>query len=196
MTEINQNVIMKYFYINKKEKIGPLSLHELKEASLERNTLVWREGLDNWKKAEEFEELDEIFNSIPPEVPTTTAEKVKDIASNELEANFKLLLIALGLTFFAYIIIGEINRPPYLSQQELTEMKEYLNQQRGSSFIAVGRWVGQSKYDDNIPLGALPNINEIRKDRFEEDVNSQTFIAFFIILGVLVIGRYISKASD
>jgi hypothetical protein len=167
---------MKYFYINKKEKIGPISLDELKDSTLERNTLVWREGLDSWKKAEEFEELDEIFNSIPPEIPTTTVEKVKDIASNELEANFKLLLIALGLTFVAYIIIGEINRPPYVSP-------------------GVGV-VGQSKYDYNIPYGDLPRINEIRKDRFEEDVNSKTFIAFFIILGVLVIGRYISKASD
>ena len=74
-------------------------------------------------------------------------------------------------------------------------MKEYLNQQRGSSSIAVGQWVGQSKYDDNIPLGALPNINEIRKERFKDDVNSQTFMAFFIILGILIIGRYISKAN-
>lgn len=187
---------MKYFYINKKEKIGPLSLDELREAFLERSTLVWREGLDNWKKAEEFEELNEIFNSVPPVVPTTKAEKMKDIASNELEANFRLFLIALGFTCLAYIIIGEINRPPYLSQQDLSEMKEYLNQQTGSNFVAVGQWVGQSKYDDNIPLGALPNINEIRKMRFEEDVNSQTFIAFFIILGLLIIGRYISKSNN
>ena len=187
---------MKYFYIKKKEKIGPLSLHELKEASLERKTLVWREGLDNWKKAEEYEELEEVFNSVPPEVPVSKTEKAKDVASKELEANFKILLLALGLTFVAYLIIGEINRPPYLSQQELSEMKDYLNEKRGSSFYTVGQWVGQSKYDDNIPVGALPNINKIRKERFEKDVKSQTFKAFFIILGVLIIGRYISKVSN
>jgi|SRR5690554_6671324 len=187
---------MKYFYIKNKEKVGPLSLDELKISGLERNTLVWKEGLDNWEKAVEFEELREIFSSSPPEVPVSDSEKVKNVVSRELEANFKLLLIALCLTLGVYLIISEVNRPPYLSQQELRELKESLSIQRDNSFVAVGRWVGKSKYDDNIPLGALQNINEIRKKRFTDDMYSQTSMYFFIILGVLIVGRYILKVDD
>jgi|GEM_PF-2817553 len=187
---------MKYFYTKKTEKIGPLSFEELLNADIERTTLIWREGQDDWSKAETFPELKSKFESVPPEIPLSTVQKAQGIASRELEANFKLLLLSFALTFVAYMVIGEMNKPPYLTNQELQEMKEYLNSHRGDFSVSVGKWIGDSKYDDNIPLASLPNINEIRKNRYSRDVNSKTFTSFFVILGFLVLGRYIIKASN
>jgi len=187
---------MKYFYTKKTEKIGPLSLEELLNADIDRTTLIWREGQDDWTKAETFPELKVKFETIPPEVPLTTSQKAQGIVGRELEANLKVLLLSIALTFVAYLVVGEMNKPPYLTNQELQEMKEHLDEHRFGGRVSVGRWIGDSKYDDNIPFASLQNINEIRRNRYNKDVNSKTFTSFFVILGVLVLGRYIIKASS
>src|SRR5690606_32948988 len=35
----------------------------------EPNTLVWTEGMDEWEKAKDIDELNEIFNKTPPPIP-------------------------------------------------------------------------------------------------------------------------------
>ena len=54
----------KYFYSDGKEKHGPLSLEELKQESITKDTLIWFKGLEDWKVAYEIEELNEIFQLI------------------------------------------------------------------------------------------------------------------------------------
>ena len=51
----------KYFYSNGQEKEGPVTLEELKQKDIQPKTLIWHEGLDDWKEAESVEELKEIF---------------------------------------------------------------------------------------------------------------------------------------
>ena len=34
-----------------------------------RETLIWKKGMAEWKKAEEVEELKELFNALPPPLP-------------------------------------------------------------------------------------------------------------------------------
>lgn len=62
---------MKKFYIHKDgQQEGPFTTAELKENQITRDTMTWYEGADNWKKAEEIEELRELFISIPPPFQT------------------------------------------------------------------------------------------------------------------------------
>lgn len=42
---------MNYYFAKNEEKIGPLSLDELKKVYLKKDTLFWHEGLDDWFKA-------------------------------------------------------------------------------------------------------------------------------------------------
>jgi hypothetical protein len=58
----------KYFYSNGQEKEGPVTLEELKQKNIQPKTLIWHEGLDDWKEAESVEELREIFELSPPPI--------------------------------------------------------------------------------------------------------------------------------
>jgi hypothetical protein len=61
----------KYYYHNGEDKIGPLSLQELKNQNIDKDTYIWHDGLSDWKLAGEIPELQELFL---PEVPKKTIE--------------------------------------------------------------------------------------------------------------------------
>lgn len=58
----------KYFYSTGQDKEGPLTLEELKQKDINPKTLIWHEGLDDWKEAENVDELKEIFELSPPPI--------------------------------------------------------------------------------------------------------------------------------
>lgn len=64
-----------YFYSDGKSQFGPFSKEELKRHNINRNTLVWYEGLNEWKKAEELEELNDLFQVSPPPIPANLSNK-------------------------------------------------------------------------------------------------------------------------
>jgi membrane protease subunit (stomatin/prohibitin family) len=55
------------------QQAGPFDLaalaHHVKEGSLTRTTLVWRQGLPAWSPAETVPELQNLFASVPPPLP-------------------------------------------------------------------------------------------------------------------------------
>lgn len=64
---------MQKFYIHKdNQQQGPFSIEELKNLKISRETMIWFEGADNWRKANEIEELNDIFKSIPPPISSIT----------------------------------------------------------------------------------------------------------------------------
>ncbi len=50
-----------YYYYSGTEKFGPMSLSELKTRNIGPNTLVWHEGLSDWKPANTIPELQMLF---------------------------------------------------------------------------------------------------------------------------------------
>jgi uncharacterized RDD family membrane protein YckC len=52
---------------------GPFTIEELKSKKIQRETLVWTDGLDNWTKAENIPILKDILRGIPPPLPNTEA---------------------------------------------------------------------------------------------------------------------------
>lgn len=67
----------KYYYSDGKQQIGPLSKEELQSKGITKETLVWYEGLTEWTKAGDAEELADLFPNTPtppplPEEKTTT----------------------------------------------------------------------------------------------------------------------------
>ena len=55
-----------YYYLVDNEKSGPLGVNQLKSVGLKPNTLVWTEGLDDWKPVKEVEELKILLKMPPP----------------------------------------------------------------------------------------------------------------------------------
>ncbi|MEM9546085.1 MAG: DUF4339 domain-containing protein [Bacteroidota bacterium] len=61
---------MKEYYIAKgNEKLGAFSLEELKSQTIYSDTLIWKEGWENWKEASEVAELETIVRNSPPPIP-------------------------------------------------------------------------------------------------------------------------------
>lgn len=48
---------------------GPFTIDELRTKNIQRDTLVWTEGLENWTKAEYLPFLKDILKSVPPPLP-------------------------------------------------------------------------------------------------------------------------------
>ena len=62
-----------YYVVVDGKQIGPYNIERLKEMCLNGNftkeSLVWKKGMEEWKKANEVDELKKVFESIPPELP-------------------------------------------------------------------------------------------------------------------------------
>jgi hypothetical protein len=82
---------MKKYYLHiGTENSGPFSLDELKIKRITKKTPVWFEGLENWKYAEDIDELRNIFIVIPPPIESfkkeqsfKVEEEVKKIVKEE-----------------------------------------------------------------------------------------------------------------
>jgi|GEM_PF-2203384 len=58
-----------YYYAQEGNRLGPLTLDELKKKRLKQNVLVWTEGMETWKPAGEVIELADIIFQEPPPLP-------------------------------------------------------------------------------------------------------------------------------
>lgn len=84
----------KYYYSDGKQQNGPLSKEELQNKDITKDTLVWYEGLTEWTKAGDAEELADLFPNTPtppplPEEKTTTPPPIPQTDSLAEEAGDK-----------------------------------------------------------------------------------------------------------
>lgn len=98
-----------YLYINDEQQ-GPFNIEELKNKKINRNTKVWFEGLEDWKNAEDIEELKSIVASIPPPIkiistpPPFNKNTSKSSENKILGLSRKTFLIVLGLIVVVFVI--------------------------------------------------------------------------------------------
>lgn len=59
-----------FFLFIDDEQQGPFNLEGLKTKKITRTTKVWFAGLEDWKNADEIEELKSLFVSVPPPIKT------------------------------------------------------------------------------------------------------------------------------
>ncbi len=62
----------KYFIYQDNQQVGPLTFEELQERKVGKDTMVWFDGLAEWKKAGDLLELNDLFQAGPPPVPAGT----------------------------------------------------------------------------------------------------------------------------
>ena len=98
----------KYFYLKNEKKIGPLSLEKLSASDVNKDTLVWFQGLEDWTPMHQVKELKSILNSKPPPIPIGPPPITK-VKSTEANFNSMIYLDKNGITIKASenAIIGE-----------------------------------------------------------------------------------------
>lgn len=134
-----------YIFIND-EQIGPLSIEELKQHKISKETKVWFEGLEDWKNANEIDELKSILNSIPPPINSFTSKpptpKFEDKKTTEMvldeEETPKILGIKRNIFFglvgvitllIALMIFNNIQQNDRLERMQQNQETEAQNQQ-------------------------------------------------------------------
>lgn len=116
--KINLSLNKEWFILVKDQKIGPLTIEELKNSpDFNPNTLVWKKGFDKWIEARFIKELDPAFKDpfpsvFPDEISSDASEK-----SGEASADFSTLALdqnpnqlPLWVLFFIFILIYAIAR--------------------------------------------------------------------------------------
>jgi len=63
-----------YFIVVNGDKEGPLSLEALKAYNITKVTLVWEENFDDWKKASDVPEFNDLLKKSPPPIPVKKKE--------------------------------------------------------------------------------------------------------------------------
>ena len=75
-----------FFYLSSNnEQKGPVSIDHLKSVGIKSDTLVWTEGLDNWKPAKEVEALKNLFvTASPPPLPPPLAQNGDNVQDSSV----------------------------------------------------------------------------------------------------------------
>jgi hypothetical protein len=104
----NEHKMKRYFYSNGQEKGGPVTLEELKQKNIQPKTLIWHEGLDDWKEAESIEELREIFELSPPPIIHENDTIGKQNIAENIEPRNSSLPLELKVASQGWIVAGFI----------------------------------------------------------------------------------------
>ncbi len=139
----------KYFYTDGKEKFGPFTFEELKEKEISRETLIWFEGLNEWKSAGEISELKDIFTILPPPVKNETINKNNTMENQNLNQNqppktwlLESILVTI-LCCLPFGIVGIVNASKVESKFYAGDI-EGANRasQEAGKWTKIGFWVG------------------------------------------------------
>lgn len=116
-----ENSTQYFCYLNGK-KVGPLSKELLYKLNIQRDTLVWRNGLQNWVAAGSLPELLDLFIGIPPKIP----EIPKETPMSKFAKTVKVFAI------FGIIVAAIMN---------LLSLLGYYNNLFKSIFFVVSLWL-------------------------------------------------------
>ncbi|WP_264549918.1 DUF4339 domain-containing protein [Flavobacterium sp. N2820] len=169
-----------FFLFIDDEQQGPFNLEELKSKKITRTTKVWFEGLDDWKNADEIEELKSLFISVPPPIkPISTPPPIKKVLSEiEVEQEDKIfglrkktffisvgiLVLLLSLTFkmmqsFQKDEIERENKETEIYNEQLKIQNEEISKQK--EIIAEKERLEQERIEREREKARKKRIDEI-----------------------------------
>jgi len=74
-----------YFYSSGENQKGPLTFEQLKKENIDKDTLIWFEGIEDWTKAKYILELEEILQLSPPPIIMNDSEIMPKNDFNKVE---------------------------------------------------------------------------------------------------------------
>jgi len=91
------------------QQTGPFTYEELKAKGIQRDTLLWTEGLDSWTKAEHVALVKDIIRATPPPLPNEekkqqTPPPPPPIPQQQATQHFGYELASIGQRFFAHFL--------------------------------------------------------------------------------------------
>ena len=106
-------MMTRYFYIDYEGKQkGPLTLDELRDEQIRKENLVWTQGMPEWKRASELENLKPLFElprSTPYNQHQTTPPDHQQAASGEVPILPKTWMVeSILVTLLPFLLCGNV----------------------------------------------------------------------------------------
>lgn len=126
---------MRTYYINNgNENGGPFTIDELKNQPLYKTTLVWYQGMDEWKYASEISDLDSFFTVLPPPIKRITAQptvhkKEKSTTIWGLKKSYFFLALAFTLVMSFVLVLTIIQNNKRAELDAKNKQTEFSNEQ-------------------------------------------------------------------
>jgi hypothetical protein len=97
---------MRTYYINNGDKNGgPFTMEELKSQQIKENTLVWCQGMDEWKPAINLADFKPFFAALPPTVKQSApSPEMEEIETTKTIFGLRKSYFFLALAFSAIMI--------------------------------------------------------------------------------------------
>lgn len=93
---------MKQYYLhNGENNSGPYNIKELKDQKITKDTPVWSNGMQNWKKAGEVDELKSILSNNPPPL-----NKIQKSKYQKPKKSIFLKYLIITISIIAFLAIG------------------------------------------------------------------------------------------
>lgn len=142
----------KFYYSDGIEKYGPFTLDELRAHKIERDTLVWKEGMEDWKPANELSDFADFFNlsETPSAPPFNTPPRIQKIHDNDMEDDRPMpknyLVESILVTFFCCLPLGIVGIV-YAAKVESTYRKfgykeAAKHSQDALKWVKLAFWIG------------------------------------------------------
>ncbi|SDX46009.1 DUF4339 domain-containing protein [Flavobacterium degerlachei] len=103
----------KYYINNGSENAGPFTLEELKNHQIKENTLVWSQGMDEWKHAVDLVEFSPFFTATLSPLKQSAPPPTKDITKTEqtilgLKKSYFFLALGFLVILIAILVLNII----------------------------------------------------------------------------------------
>ena len=169
-----------FYYLDGKVQKGPISVDQLKYVGLKSETLVWADGMENWKLAKDVSELAELIKKSPPPIPLIDNSKSSEIHSATVDSNLNIfsedsdlklwvtvkILTAISALFILVIFIeySYINSKRDTLKNDISEQVNKIF--NGKSVVSDGENVGVK--------GKLENTS-YKKEAVKDTLDFMTF---------------------
>jgi hypothetical protein len=167
---------MKEYYIHKGEdNSGPFNIEELKNQKITKDTLVWSNDMEDFKKAGEIDELKSILSKNPPPLKKLQkSEYQKTKKSNFL----KYLIIAIGLIAFLTIGSNIISEGTIDQENTTLEEEDYFNIQIRNNITSLIQ-VSTNQYSVDA-FGGISNLDIIVTNNTDFTIDEITVAIAYI----------------
>jgi hypothetical protein len=125
----------RYYLLEGKNVLGPFSKNELEQMKLTMNSLICREGTNDWRGISEFSELNNLRIVLPPPPPPTNIRKKKMLANFIKIKYFQLKSKKMMLFLLYLVLLGLVTSCVYFYLIS-DGWKDYKSYRRISEYIA------------------------------------------------------------
>lgn len=126
--------MQKYYYNDGVSRLGPFTIEELQAKNITAETPIWYDGLANWTKAGELEELKSILTQAPAAATVIAAEVKVEEASDPIKNEASPAVAAEAATAAASAAVAETQTAP----SPVKEMKAVKPGKKSTAWVS---WV-------------------------------------------------------